>query len=58
MSLFFRDIEKFGGDQKARRTAAIASLKVNSDLVYQAAALGWINPDAPDMVLAQMVMRE
>jgi hypothetical protein len=58
MSRFFRDIEIFGGVHKARRTAAIASLKVNSDFVYQAAALGWINPDAPAMVLAQMVMRE
>ena len=58
MLLFLRDIEKFGVDQKARRTAAIASLKVNSDFVYQAAALGWVNPDAPAKVLAQMVMRE
>ena len=58
MSLFFRDIEKFGGDHKARRTAAIASLKVNSDFLYQAAALGWVNPDVPAMVLAHMVMRE
>ena len=58
MSLFFRDIEKFGGDHKARRTAAMASLKVNSDFVYQAATRGWINPDAPPKVLAQMVMRE
>ncbi len=34
-----RDMEKLGGDQKTRRTAAIASLKVGWCLWYQAA--GW-----------------
>jgi hypothetical protein len=34
-----RDMEKSGGDHNARRTAAIASLKVGWCLLYQAA--GW-----------------
>jgi hypothetical protein len=32
-----RDIDKFGGDQRARRTAAMASLNVGSPLSYHAA---------------------
>ena len=35
-----RDIDKSGGNQITRRTAAIASLKVGSCLRYQAAAFG------------------
>ena len=35
-----RDVEKFGGHQSTRRTAAMASLNVGSCLRYQAAALG------------------
>jgi hypothetical protein len=51
-------MEKFGGHHKTRRTAAIASLKVNSDFLYQAAGLG-LN-DAADLlkVFAQIVIRE
>src|SRR4051794_3872155 len=36
----FRDIDKSGGSQSTRRTAAMASLKVGSCLGYQAAAFG------------------
>jgi predicted nucleic acid-binding protein len=39
-SVIGRDIEKSGGDQRTRRTAAMASLKVGSFLAYQAAAWG------------------
>ena len=35
-----RDIEKFGGAHSTRRTAAMASLNVGSDLRYQAATFG------------------
>jgi hypothetical protein len=40
MSPICRDMEKFGGHQSTRRTAAMASLKVGSCLRYQAAAFG------------------
>ena len=40
MSPICRDMEKFGGHQSTRRTAAMASLNVGSCLRYQAAAFG------------------
>jgi hypothetical protein len=40
MSPICRDMEKFGGHQSTRRTAAMASLNVGSGLRYQAAAFG------------------
>src|ERR1019366_4964388 len=42
-----RDIDKSGGHHRTRRTAAMVSLNVTSDLAYQAAVLGWMNP--PDL---------
>jgi len=36
----FRDVEKSGGHQGTRRTAAIASLNVGPSLRYQAAMFG------------------
>jgi hypothetical protein len=42
--LFCREVHKSDGYQSARRTAAIASLKVGSRLSYHAAARG---PTAP-----------
>jgi hypothetical protein len=52
------DIDKSGGHHRMRRTAAMASLNMTSDLAYQAAALGWMNQ--PDLfnLLAQMVTSE
>ena len=35
-----REVEKFGGAQSTRRTAAMASLNVGSDSLYHAAAFG------------------
>ena len=35
-----RDMEKFGGAHSTRRTAAMASLNVGSDLLYHAATFG------------------
>jgi hypothetical protein len=36
----FRDMEKFGGAHSTRRTAAVVSLNVDSDLLYHAATFG------------------
>ena len=35
-----RDMDKFGGVHSTRRTAAMASLNVGSDLAYHAATFG------------------
>ena len=40
ISLLCRDMHKFGGHQRARRTPAMASLKVGSRLSYHAAVRG------------------
>jgi hypothetical protein len=40
VSEFFRDVDKFGALHRTHRTVAMASLKVNSSLTYQAADLG------------------
>jgi len=40
VSVLDRDMDKSGGHQSARRTAAMASLKVGSHLAYQAAVRG------------------
>src|SRR3974390_466413 len=58
MSRVFRDIEKFGGHHKARRTTAIASLNVNSGFGYQAAALGLNDPADLLKLFAQIVISE
>ena len=36
----------------------MVSLNVTSDLTYQAAVLGWMNPPGPFKLLAQMVTSE
>ena len=54
-----RNMEKFGGDHKMRRTVAIASLKVGWCLLYQAA--GWGRTTVLDFCVnpcAQMVTSE
>jgi hypothetical protein len=59
VSVIVRDIEKFGGDQSTRRTAAMASVKVGSFFWYQAAACERrFPPLASARPLAQTVINE
>jgi hypothetical protein len=53
-----RDMDKSGGDHRRRRVAAMASLKVNSDLAYHAAVLGRMGLADPVRLSAQIATRD
>src|SRR5256885_13760305 len=59
ISLVCRDMHKSGGYQRARRTAAMASLKVGSRLSYHAAVRGRTAPIGERTIrFAQTVTKE